>query len=388
MNRENEVVLQCARTLLHPAEAPSLSAALAAPLDWEKLERVADDHGVSSLVIYVLEQHSAERVPGDVRQRLRQRFVRATRSNLIGNWEWRRILAALEQAGITVISFKGPALALTAYGNLALREFHDLDLMVRSEGIARVRDVLVSDGYSLWSPLVRDTDAALVRSSNRQVCFTNKQRGTSIDLHWGALHEMFSFQLEVDQLWQAAYVERQEEISFLSLSPEHLLLYLCAHGAKHCWRNLCWLCDIACHIQSHPTMDWDACIRLAESAGCDLLLKHTLLLSERVLGLLLPERIKHYADEERARLLANTARAFLFREHGDHPGYLGPLRYHLAFAKGWGDGASLVFERVFVPAEPDWHRVRLPRPLYFLYYLIRPVRFVVERLAVALRPSR
>ena len=36
----------------------------------------------------------------------------------------------------------------------------------------------------------------------------------------------------------------------------------------------------------------------------------------------------------------------------------------------------------------DWHRVRLPRPLYFLYYLVRPMRFVVERLAVAARPSR
>jgi len=41
---------------------------------------------------------------------------------------------------------------------------------------------------------------------------------------------------------------------------------------------------------------------------------------------------------------ANTARAFLLREHGNPPGYLGPLRYHLAFAKGWSDSASLVFE--------------------------------------------
>jgi hypothetical protein len=301
--------------------------------------------------------------------------------------EWQRVLRALSEAGIPVISFKGPALALTAYRNLALREFHDLDLMVRPEDVLRVRDLLVGDGYSLWSPLVRYNDAALPRSSNRQVCFTSKERGTSVDLHWGALHEMFSFQLDTEQLWQTAHVERQDGISFLSLSPEHLLLYLCAHGAKHCWRNLCWLCDIVCHVQSQPTLDWDACTRMAQLAGCDLLLKHTLLLGE-VLGLQLPERIRNYADDERARVLAETAQAFLFREHGNHPGYLGPLRYHLAFAKGWRDGASLVFERLFVPAEPDWHRVRLPRPLYFLYYVVRPVRFVVERLSVAARPSR
>jgi hypothetical protein len=349
---------------------------------------MADDHSVTPLVAYVVCQQTAGLVPANILQQLQERFLQITRNNLAGVQEWQRLLRALSEAGIPVISFKGPSLALSAYGNLALREFHDLDLMVRSEHVWQVRDVLVRDGYSLWSPLVRETEAALVRSSNRQVCFTNKQRGSSLDLHWGALHEMFSFQLDVEQLWQAAYVESHEEISFLSLSPEHLLLYLCAHGAKHCWRNLCWLCDIACHIQSHPTTDWDACTRMAELAGCDLLLKHSLLLAEQVLGLQLPDRIRNYADEERARVLAEIAQALLLREHGDHPGYLGPLRYHLAFAKGWRDGASLVLERVFVPAEPDWHSVRLPRPLYFLYYVVRPVRFVLERLSVALRPSR
>jgi hypothetical protein len=387
MSPETNALVGCARAFLSPSEVASLRTALAQPLDWDALLRMADDHSVMPLVADVVCRHAGDLVPPNILRQFRERFIGITQSNLAGVQEWQRILRALGEAGIPVISFKGPALALTAYGNLALREFHDLDLMVRSEDVLRVREVLVRDGYSLWSPLVRDTDAALVRSSNRQVCFTNKERRTSVDLHWGALHEMFSFQLAVDRLWQEAYVESQEGMSFLSLSPEHLLLYLCAHGAKHCWRNLCWLCDIACCIQSHPTTDWDACTRMAESAGCDLLLKHTLLLGEQVLGLQLPERIRDYVDEK-ARLVAGTAQAFLFREHSDHPGYLGPLRYHLAFAKGWRDGASLVFERVFVPAEPDWHRVRLPRPLYFLYYLVRPVRFVVERLSVAARSSR
>jgi hypothetical protein len=64
------------------------------------------------------------------------------------------------------------------------------------------------------------------------------------------------------------------------------------------------------------------------------------------------------------------------------------LRYHPALSKDWRNGASLIFERVFVPAQPDWDRVRLSRPLSFLYYLFRPIRFVVERLAVAAHPSR
>jgi hypothetical protein len=388
MSPETNAVVGCARAFLRPSEGASLRTALAGPLDWDALQRLADDHSVMPLVADAVGRHAGDVVPANILRRFRERFIRITQDNLTGAQEWQRVLRALREADVPAISFKGPALALTAYGNLALREFHDLDLMVHSEDVLRAREVLVGDGYSLWSPLARPTDTALVRSSNRQVCFTNKERGMSVDLHWGALHEMFSFQLDVDPLWQTAYVERQEGMSFLSLSPEHLLLYFCAHGAKHCWRNLCWLCDIACHIQSVPRMDWDECVRLAELTGCGLLLKHTLLLSEEVLELQLPAHIRRYVDDEETRVLAKTAQTFLLREHGDHPGYLGPLRYHLALSKGWRNGASLVFERVFVPAEPDWDRLRLPRPLYFLYYLFRPIRFVVERLAVATRLSR
>ena len=60
-------------------------------------------------------------------------------------------------------------------------------------------------------------------------------------------------------------------------------------------------------------MDWDECIRLAELTGCGLLLKHTLLLSEEVLGAQSPAHIKRYVDDERARVLAKTARTFLLQ---------------------------------------------------------------------------
>ncbi|MFZ0792288.1 MAG: nucleotidyltransferase family protein, partial [Candidatus Korobacteraceae bacterium] len=385
---EMNALVGCVRAFLSPGGGAALETGVAQPLDWDALLRMADDHSVTPLVAYVVCEQEAGLAPAKARRRLQERFLQITKNNLAGLQEWRRLLRALGQAGVPVITFKGPALGLSAYGNVALREFHDLDLLVRPEHIGQVRDLLVRDGYSLWSPLVGGSDAALARSSNRQVCFTNKERGTSVDLHWGALHEMFSFQLEGDELWRGAYVERNEEMAYLALSPEHLLLYLCAHGAKHCWRNLCWLSDIACHVQSHPATDWEACTRMANSSGCGLLLEHTLLLAEQVLGLQVPGGSRSYEDDESAQALADMAQAFLFREHGEHPGYLGPLRYHLALAKGWREGASLFFQRVFVPAEPDWDRVRLPRPFHFLYYVVRPVRFVVERIMVAGRSSR
>lgn len=397
MNPELNLIVLCARIFLCNAQSFALRAALAEPLDWSVVERTAENHVVMPLVAYVLGHYAAELIPQDIRERLQGRLVRAARNNLAWVQEWLKILGALTEAGIPAISFKGPTLGLMAYRNLALREFTDLDLLIHPRDVLKTRDVLIRNGYELDSVVPGHTDAALTRSSNQQISFVKKRdREITVDLHWSALHEMFPFQLEVGQLFESAFVECHERLSFLSLSPEHLLLFLCAHGTKHCWSNLRWLCDVGCHIQSNPSLDWDLCTRLAETAGGELVFEHSLLLIRQVLGLELPVPIRQYASHDtKAHSLAKTAQTFLFRQNDDgsrymddRSRYLEVLRYHLAFAKGWRwrAGAALVLRRAFVPNEADWHLVRLPRPLYFLYYLIRPIRLAVERLPLRRAP--
>jgi len=238
-----------------------------------------------------------------------------------------------------------------------------------------------------------NTDAAFNRFSDRQISFAkNDDYDIKLDLHWGVLSEWSSFQLDVASLFESALVERHERISFLSLSPEHLLLLLCAHGTKHCWSNLRLLCDIACHVRSNPNLDWDLCTRLAESSGCDLVMKHGLLLTTQILNFALPEPISQYiCDDTKARLLVGKAQTFLFRENKDHSPYLDDrsrflevLRYRLAFERAhlFRNGAATILRRAFIPNEADWRSLRLPRALYFLYYVFRPIRLVIERLSI------
>jgi hypothetical protein len=380
--RETNLIIQSVRTLLSGGDDGCLQGALALPLDWAAVERRADYHSMMPPVAYALKRYGGDLVPQEVCERLQQRLLLTTRSNLAWLQEWRRILQAFEDAGISVISLKGPALALLAYRIISLREFVDLDLLIRPDDLLRARNVLLRAGYQLRFPLAGNTDAAWLRSRNRQLDFVNNELGTLIDLHWGALHDMFSFQLPVDQLFESAQAEHHEGISFLSLSPEYLLLFLCAHGTKHCWPDLRGLCDVACYVQTAQGLNWELCIRQAEAANCDLVLRHSLHLARQVLGLELPSLIGDYCEDVNAQVLADTASSLLFRENEDI-GYREALRYHLAFAKGWRDRTHFLFERVFVPAEPDWQGVRLPHSLQFLYYAVRPVRFVFERLSKA-----
>ena len=343
MSPETNLIVLCARTFLSNSELSNLRSALAEPFDWNVLDQTAEDHAVTPLVAYVLSQNAADLIPADRSKSLQDRLLLAARNNLAWVQEWLKVLNELAEDGIPAISFKGPALALMAYRNLALREFTDLDLLVQPHDVLRTRDVLGRNGYVLDSVVPDETDSALTRSSDRQVSFSNEERRTTIDLHWGVVQERSSFRLEVGPLFESALVECHEGISFLSLSPEYLLLVLCVHGTKHCWSNLRCLCDVACHVNSSPNLDWALCIRLAEIAECVLVLKHSLLLAERVLGLELPAPIIRYArSDAKADSLAEMAQTFLFRENDRHSPYLDDrsrylevLRYRVAFASGW-----------------------------------------------------
>jgi hypothetical protein len=393
MNAATNLVVLCARVFLSDSELSSLRSALTAPLNWGLLEQSAQGDAMMPLVAYVVAQHGAGLIPPDTLKKLQEWLLRTAQKNLAWLQEWLRVLDILADSGITVISFKGPSLALIAYRNLALREFADLDLLVRPVDVVRTRDVLVHNGYVLSSIVPDDTNAALNRFGDRQISFAkNDDHGIKLDLHWGVLSEWSSFQLDVGSLFESAFIERHERISFLSLSPEHLLLLLCAHGTKHCWSNLRLLCDVACHVQSNPSLNWDLCIRLAESSGCDLVMKHGLLLTAQILSLELPERIGQYiGDDPKARLLVGKAQTFLFRENKDHSPYLDDrtrylevLRYRMAFERAhpFHNGVARVLRRAFIPNEADWRSLRLPRGLYFLYYLVRPIRLVIERLSI------
>jgi hypothetical protein len=66
--------------------------------------------------------------------------------------ELSRILRTLEAGGVTALAFKGPTLALLAYGNLALRDSADLDFLVPHHQLASAIEIPSADGYYKKSP--------------------------------------------------------------------------------------------------------------------------------------------------------------------------------------------------------------------------------------------
>ena len=158
---EVELLLCCARISSPSERAAQIRAVLRKEIDCTNLLRTARAHGVIPLLYWRLSKTCPEAVSTAVLDRLRGDFHANSLRNLSLTRELLKLLNLFEAQGITAIPYKGPAPAAFAYGNLALRQFADLDILIRKHDVPRAKEVFISAGYRSEYRLTRTQEAAL-----------------------------------------------------------------------------------------------------------------------------------------------------------------------------------------------------------------------------------
>jgi hypothetical protein len=371
--REDRLVLCCARVNGTAETAGQIRTLLAHDLDWGRVRRVAGRHGVLPLLYRHLRATCPEAVPRAFLDQLKDYFLRNTSRNLFLADKLLQLLRAFEGHDIPAVPYKGPVLAALAYGHLGLREFCDLDLFVREEDLRKATEVLRALGFRLAVPLPRGREAACAREAGELPLL--HPDGTFVELHATLLRRDFHFPLDrrslERQLGRVALVGKD----VLTFSPEHHLLFLCAHGAKHLWVSLGWVCDIAELIRVQPDLNWDQFFARAKDLRSERMLFLGLLLARDLLQAALPEEVVRRARADRtAHTLAGQVSRRLFQDVDTAPGGLESALFHLRVRERPRDGIRYCLALALVPHFADWAHLSLPPLLSFLYYLVRPLR--------------
>src|SRR5215211_7078494 len=113
---EDELLLCCARTTASDQVVARLREIAATRVDWEYLFLLARRHAVVPLLYVQLERHASDLVPPENLRKLKQHYVENSARNAVLTAELCRLVTLLGDAGIEAIPYKGPALALFAYG--------------------------------------------------------------------------------------------------------------------------------------------------------------------------------------------------------------------------------------------------------------------------------
>src|SRR5207245_4369807 len=132
--------------------------------------------------------------------------------------------------------------------------------------------------------------------------------------HWAFAPREFPLPLKVEDVWARLEPLPLGGTLVRTLSAEHLLLVLCAHGAKHCWERLGWICDIAELLRRTPALDLSGMLAQARSLGVERIVRLGLRLAAELLDVPLPEAVPCRARDARpVGALAAQVRAALFR---------------------------------------------------------------------------
>src|SRR5215208_2144833 len=374
---EAELLIRCARTRRNTETAAQVEALLRGGMRWEYLLRMADEHSMMPLLSWHLGDAPPELVPATVSARLRERFQRNIRQNLFLTAKLFKLLNFLEAHELPAIPYKGPVLAASCYGNLALREFVDLDLLVHKRDVPRAKELLSAVGYQPRHRLTLAQEAAFLRY-NCEHELVHEDDGSMVDLHWAITERFFSFPLDPGCLWERLHRVPLGGSDVPTFSPEDLLLILCVHASKDAWERLKDVCDVAELVHTHGDMDWRRVVERAGRLGSQRMLFLGLLLARDLLETPLPEEVLRKAHADPAvEALVRRIGEWLFQRIDHSPRRFAEIPFrpiHMKMRERLRDKVQYLVRFATTHTVGDWMALPLPKPFFFLYYVLRPIR--------------
>lgn len=324
-------------------------------------------------------------VPEAVLADLGNRYRRNVQQVLAKTAELVRLLRQFEKAGIPVLPFKGPVIGIQAYGDVGSRHVGDLDIMVGPKRALEAEVVLRGEGYQRTHPhfVLTLRQASVYVKNNHHFGYMRRDSGPRVELHWRFGSNRYFFPLGFDELWQNRQSLLLGGVNVPTLSVEHTVLLLCAHGAGHHWFRLFWLNDLARLVTGKESVEWPRLMDHADGLGIGRMVVEGVTLANLLLGSPLPVPVRTCAAKDRGlkRLVQMALHLISLPDGPSHKPFTRAYcyskmhkallrkdrRYKLAFCLGML-GASY----------GDWERVPLPDGLFPLYYLLRPAMWFLR----------
>jgi hypothetical protein len=265
MTRAHERLLAECRRLIDVKRATTGDSAHTSALsaaEWDELAITAEQQLLTPLLA-LAPPHDA---PAEYSAFLRQRGSHVAHYNVLLLAELKRVLAALSQHGIDALTYKGPVLALDAYGAAAARSYVDADLLVRDDSIGAAIDVLQTLGYHTRHALGTNAQRLYI-ATYRQIPLDSARGEFVIELHTSLMPAYLPLGSPTGEWFVRRRTVVIGNVQLDTLSLEDHLLLLCMHGTKECWPHLRAVADVA-GILARQSIDMTTVQQRARELNC------------------------------------------------------------------------------------------------------------------------
>ena len=362
MMREFDFLLASVRRYFRPECPPPSKEGL----DWNLILELAHRHAVAGFLRLTYDDPA-----------LMSDALKSAQSALATSAELTKLANLFNQERIDVVPLKGPVLGVALYQDEALKVSTDLDLLVRPSDALRAKRLVESIGYSLMTVPHWPMGKACLRNVNDELSFRDPGHWLKLDLHWSLLHSYFPCPFKEIELWSRVGSIPWGGTRVRILSPEDQLMFLCGHGAKHLWARLGWLCDLARLIQLEQGIDWSEIFDRTRRSDTTRIVLLGLVLADNLLGVEFPPAAAALVDADlQVRVLAAEVLERL--RTGRPASQVATALFCMRVLERNGYRARLLLGMFVQPTEAEYRVVQLPPALYWVYYLLRPLRLAVK----------
>ncbi len=369
------LLLFCCYSTSTETQSQNIGAVIQQGINWAEFIQLAHYHQVLPLVYHNLQKHAANNIPPLPLSRLKAKSTKQKIHALKLTAELVYLVKLLAEQGIQVISLKGPLLAQHWYGDISLRHFIDIDLLVAGQDIQKIHALLIQEGYHTAHPEIFSSALhwQVFKNSKHHVPYHHYPKSIELELHFRLFKNAHVFPNHELNAWHRTQTLDYAGVTFNLLEPIDNVLFLLIHGAIHQWQYLKWLVDIA-EWSGSPYCDWEKLYQRAQELGLERPVLQGMLLLNHLFQIPLPpffatlhrgstvSKLFSHALTVIKKSRAHVKGGFLFacRERI----YLWKLKRGLRY--------KLRYVRDLFYLDSHRHILRLPAFLFPLYIILNP----------------
>lgn len=351
----------------------------------DRVIALCNAHGVLPLVYHSLQRlrrngrlACAPDLLQSVLKSMQVEYKEVARFNMLLSAELNRMTASLMEAGIHTIALKGPTLAQLAYGDITLRQFGDLDILVDEEHAFMAANTVLNDGHTAPLPVALLSSRTYLNVA-KDYSLVGATGYVHTELHWRLFEKKYT---KADTVainakertgLQTVHINTKP---IATLSNELLIVYLCLHGAKHAFERLLWLCDIDRMIRS-CNVDWEKASNIARDTHSLRSFHLGLRLTHALLHTPIPANVLSRIDTEKDNGLMPLTLQLMTRTKRVQ-GILNQNRQTFLYQLKLFDTPSLALRfylrTLFGTSTKDCQTFQLPDSIRFFYPFLRPFR--------------
>ncbi|UPT76862.1 nucleotidyltransferase family protein [Sulfurovum sp. XGS-02] len=377
LNNELSFLIACCQTEPSEEDISCIFSYLNAEhLDLNVLINLLNAHGILPLVYKTIKKIVEDdsylnathlTLNDEILIELKAHYMSISQRNMLMSAELIRIMKLLEDNGIEALAFKGPTLAQQVYGDITLRQFGDLDVLIKKEDIYKIDDLLQSHGYKRLLTLTPVQEKIWIKYAH-DLGLIHSQKGTHFEMHWSFLDEDYPMQLNLDSYWNNLQKIEINGKKIPTFSSENLLVYLCIHGSKHLWERIGWIKDIDLLIKNYE-IDWERINEISKNTNFERMIYLGLLLSNELFDTPLPSDIN--TQIQRVPKIDIVSK-FILESWNIPKSTFAKTSAKLKLFTKTKEQIIYLHKVILKPSFNEYWFIDLPKGLYWVYYLVRP----------------